>query len=286
MRKFVLMDGEPGAAGGGAPAGGAGGEGGQGDGKPAEGGQPAGGEGGQSALAKPAPLHERFPEKFRVMKAGEKGEEFDADASTAKVLEAYGALEKRLGSGDAPPKAPEEYKFAVPEDASPELKEAMKDFKLSPEFLKGAHERGITQGQLDYMMGHYLKEAPALAGAGLQRAADAVIASLDKAWGADYDKNLAGAMKTFDAYADEGDKGKFDNIMADPSIAYRILAKVSRELGEAGGVPTDATGASEESIQQLLTSEALANPKHADHKAARAKVDAYYAKKYGTQPIT
>lgn len=231
-----------------------------------------------TALAKPVPLHERFPEKFRVMK-GEN--EFDAEASTAKVLEGYKALEERMKAAGAPPKSAEEYAINVPD----ELKDTLKDFKLSPEFLKAAHEKGITQGQLDFMLSNYFKEAPELMKGALNNSVEATIQNLDKAWGADYEKNLDAASKAFAAYADEADKGRFDDIMRDPALAYRILAKIGPELGEAGGVPRDAQGASEESIQGLLTSDALANPKHPDHKAARAKVDAYYAKKYGTNPV-
>jgi hypothetical protein len=229
-----------------------------------------------SALAKPVPLHERIPEKFHV----KKGEELDAEASMAKVLEGYQALEKRVGSGDIPPKSAEEYTVTPPE----ELKEALKDFKLSPEFLKGAHDKGITQGQLDYMLTHYFKEAPALMQGGLNSSVEATISSLDKAWGAEYDKHLGAAAKAFEAYADPADKGRFDDIMKDPSLAYRILAKIGPELGEAGAPPRNAEGSSEESVQALLTDPVLQNPKHPEYSAKRAKVDAYYAKKYGTAP--
>jgi hypothetical protein len=231
-----------------------------------------------SALAQPVPLHERFPEKFRVMK----GEEFDSEASIGKVLEGYQALEKRIGSGDLPPKTAEEYAVTVPE----ELKETLKDFKLSPEFLKGAHEKGITQAQMDYMLSHYLKEAPALMQGGIQNSVDATVSSLDKAWGADYDKNLAGALKAFDAYASPEDKGKFDDIMRDPSIAYRVLAKIAPELGEAGGVPRDAAGGSGESVDDLMKSQAYWDTKHADHAKVSAKVRAHYERKHGNTPVT
>lgn len=231
-----------------------------------------------SALAKPVPLHERIPEKFHV----KKGEDFDAEASMTKVLEGYTALEKRLGTGDVPPKTPEEYAVTVPDD----LKEAFKDFKLSPEFLKGAHEKGITQSQMDFMLQHYLKEAPELMKGGVQNSVEAVVGNLDKAWGKEYDANLAAAEKAFSAYADPEDKGKFDEIMRDPALAYRILAKIGPELNEAGGVPRDAGSAGTESVEDLLKSEAYHNPKHADHAKVSAKVRAHYEKKYGTAPVS
>lgn len=39
----------------------------------------------------------------------------DIEASSLKLAEAYGHLEKRMGSGDVPPKAAADYKIAVPE---------------------------------------------------------------------------------------------------------------------------------------------------------------------------
>jgi hypothetical protein len=232
----------------------------------------------QTALAKPVPLHERIPEKFHV----KKGEELDADASMAKVLEGYKSLEERMRDVGAPPKTPEEYVTAPPE----EMKEALKDLKFSPEFLKGAHEKGITQAQMDYMLSYYFKEAPELLKGGLNNSVEATIGALDKAWGEKYDENLTAASKAFEAYADPADKGRFDDIMRDPALAYRILAKIGPELGEAGGVPRDTAGTSQDDVNALLMHPAAGDPKHPEHKAVRAKLDNYYAKKYGDQAVT
>jgi hypothetical protein len=75
-------------------------------------------------------------------------------------------------------------------------------------------------------------------------------------------------------------------MMRDPSLAYRILAKDGAEMNEAGTVPALADAAtSDDDIKTLLTSEAAGNPKHPEHKATRAKIDKYYARKYGTAPV-
>lgn len=231
-----------------------------------------------SALAKPVPLHERIPEKFHV----KKGEEFDAEASMAKVLESYGQLEKRVGSGDAPPKAPEEYTITPPEA----LKDSWKEDEKTAAFRKDAHAAGLNQKQFDFVMGKYFATAGELAKGAVSNTVEAVSTALDKAWGADYEQHLTAAQKTFDAFATPEEKGKFDEIMTNPAIAYQMLARIAPELGEARGVPADAGGTGEDSIQQLLTSAALSDPKHPDHKATRAKVDGYYAKKYGTAPVS
>lgn len=229
-----------------------------------------------SALDKPQPLHERIPEKFHV----KKGEEFDAEASMGKVLESYKALEQRMLDGGAPPKAPEEYKITPPDD----LKDTWQEDERTASFRKDAHAKGLSQEQFDWVMGKYFELTPTIAGQVLQNTADQTRGALEEVWGDEYQANFDGAMKTFKAYAPEG--AKFDDIMTKPALAYQMLAKISTELGEAGGVPRDTSGGSDATdVQTLLMHPAAGDPKHAEHKAVRQKLDAYYAKKYGTTPV-
>ena len=65
----------------------------------------AAGEGGQGQAV-------AIPEKYQVKK--EDGS-LDIEASSLKLAEAYGHLEKRMGSGDVPPKTAADYQIAVPE---------------------------------------------------------------------------------------------------------------------------------------------------------------------------
>jgi hypothetical protein len=276
-RKYVLMNADPGAAGGGEAGAAGAANAGAGSGVVDPGAGAGGGAG--SALVKPVPLHERIPEKFHV----KKGEEFDAEASMGKVLESYQALEKRFGSGDAPPKAAEEYTFTVPEALKGTIE--LDDAKLGA-FKQDALAAGMTQKQFEFAMGKFLEATPQLLQGAIQNTADATMANLEKAWGGEYQKNIDAAMKVFDTFATPEEKGKFDEIMTNPAIAYQMLARIAPELGEARGVPSNADAGGEgESIQQLLVSEAAGNPKHPDHKATRTKIDAYYAKKYGSAPV-
>ncbi len=282
-RSFVLMEGTPGAAGGGEPgAGGApGGTPGAG-GQPAAGGEPGAGGAPSALAAAPAPLHERIPEKFHV----KKGEEFDAEASTGKLLEGYKALEQRVGSGDLPPKSPDEYTITPPDGQ----KETFKEDERTAAFRKDAHAKGLSQGQFDFMMGKFFSLVPEIAAQTIKNTTEQTIGALVKAWGPadgeDYDKNFNSAFKAFQAYAAPEDKGKFDEIMTNPALAYRILAKIGPELGEAGGVPANTSGTGEDNVQSLLTDPVLQNPKHPEYAAKRAKVDAYYANKYGTAAVS
>ena len=230
-----------------------------------------------TAMAKPVPLHERIPEQFRV----KKGEEFDVEGSVTKMAESYQQLQARMREGGAPPKAAEEYQITVP-DA---LKETFKEDERTAAFRKDAHELGLTQKQFDGMMGKFFGLVPELAGSIIQDRAEVVIGNLEKAWGDKYDAELAGAMKAFDAYAEGEDKGKFDNIMQDPSIAYRVLAKVSRELGEAPPMPRDTGGTGGEDVQTLMRSEAYWNTKHPDHAKVSERVRMHYEKTAGKEPV-
>lgn len=241
---------------------------------------PAAAPAAPSALAKPVPLHERIPEKFHVKRAGEKGEEFDAEASTAKVLEAYKALEQKLGSGDAPPKAPEEYTITPPEA----MKDTWKEDGRTAAFRKDAHAAGLNQKQFDFVMGRYFNTMPELAKQIVQDRADVVVQNLEKAWGDKYDGEFNAAFKAFEQLAGPDLAGKFDDIMTNPAIAYQLLARVGKEMQEPGSIPRDTGGTGETDVQALLTDPVLQNPKHPEYAAKRAKLDAHYAKKYGTAP--
>ena len=124
-----------------------------------------------------------------------------------------------------------------------------------------------------------------MAGA-IDSSVETVRANLTKAWGeGEYEKHFNLAYKAFEAYADPADRGKFDSMMTDPALAYRILAKIGPELREAGGVPATAETGGAENIQALMLSEANTNPKHPDFATTRAKINAFYEKKYGSDPV-
>lgn len=226
--------------------------------------------------APPAAPGDWLPEKFRVLN----GDALDVEASARKLAESYAGLEKRVGSGDVPPKTPDEYKVEVPE----QFKEVWSDESFGA-FKAEALAAGLTQKQLDFVMGKYFTIAPDLVAGGAKYDAETATAELRKTWAndAEFTGNLQAAHKAFTAFASEGDD--MDAIGNNP-VALRILAKVGKEMGEAGGIPAQATTASAESVDDLLRSPAYLDSKHPDHKAVSAKVQAHYAKKYGTAPAS
>jgi len=231
----------------------------------------------------PAPPPEAWtmPEKFQVKK--EDGT-IDLEASSKKMGESLSHLEKRLGSGDAPPKTSDEYAVNVPDvwkEAFPDDSERMAAFR------KDAHAQGLTQKQFDFFLGKYMEVAPDLIKGGAEMTREAAMADLRSVWKSDseYTTQSAHAAKALDGYLDPVDKDKIEAVTSNPTM-MRILARVGKEMQEGGSIPAAAQSVDADEIKTLLNSEANTNPRHADHKATRAKVDAYYNQKYGTAPVT
>lgn len=110
----------------------------------------------------------QIPEKYQVKK--EDGT-LDVEASLLKLAEAYGNLEKRIGTGDIPPKSAGDYEIAVPDM----FKDAI-DPKTDPmmqDFITKAHRAaGFTQTQMDLAMGEYFAIAPQLVAGSVQLSAE------------------------------------------------------------------------------------------------------------------
>ena len=264
-RKFVLMDDTPGAAGGGDPV------------APVA---PADPVAQPSLLASaqgeaPAASNDWLPEKFRVSN----GEALDVEASARKLAESYAGLEKRVGSGDVPPKSADEYAVTVP-DA---LKEAWQEDDRFKAFKTDALGAGLTQKQFDFVVGKYFNVMPELVQGAAQLDANKAAEELRKTWATDseFKANVGDALKAFEKFADPEDRARIDEIGNNP-VVLRMLAKIGKELGEGPGIPNDAGSTAADDIQSVLRSDAYLNAKHPDHKATSAKVQAYYAKKHGT----
>ncbi|HAU5712389.1 hypothetical protein ABNU44_08605 [Serratia marcescens] len=242
--------------------------------------------GGNSLLSTGAPDQaaegDFIPEKYRTSGADGK---FNLQDSARKLADAYSHLSKRFGSGDVPPKTVEEY--------SPKVEaEGFKwdEFKADPEmqgFLKAAHAKGITNDQMGFILGEYMSRAPALVGGAAELDQEAAATELRGTWktDAEFQKNIGLAHRAFMSLADPSDQGKMDEIGNNPMV-IRMLAKIGAEMGEDNPVGTGAINLEEQqSIRDLMKSEAYTNPKHADHERVSAQVRAFYQKTYGDQTV-
>lgn len=298
-KRYVFMDqagtdgaaggaaGAAGAAGGAAGAAGAAGNGGSGTGA-ANGGAAAGGTGaGSSVLAAGmagagtgAP--DFIPEKLRVTKADGT---LDMEASARKMAEAYGNLETRFGKGEAAPKEVTDYKVTVP-DALKEAFDPAKDEGMQT-FLKGAHEKGLNQAQLDFVMGKYFELAPQLAAGAKQYDAETATAELKKTWAtdADFNRNVKNAYVGANAIAAKAGldvKSIMDGPLGNDPTFLKLMAAMGPEFAE-DAPPGGQQMTTEDDVNKLMASEAYTNPRHADHAKVSAQVKKYFDRKYGTE---
>lgn len=264
------------------------GEGGEGGGA-GDGGNPGTGDGGGTSLLSTGAQNQPggddwVPEKFRVM--GDDGK-LNIEGSARKLAESYTHLEKQRGTSAAP-KTVDEYAPTVEVDGF-----KWDEFKADPEmqgFLKAAHAKGITNDQMGFILGEYMNRAPALVGGAAELDQEAAATELRGTWktDAEFQKNIGLAHRAFMSLADPADKGKMDEIGNNPMV-IRMLAKIGAEMGEDAPVGNGQIGQinfeEQQSIRDLMESEAYRNPKHDDHERVSAQVRAFYQKTYGDQTV-
>ncbi|HFN3646602.1 TPA: hypothetical protein ACHFNW_002714 [Enterobacter hormaechei] len=222
-----------------------------------------------------------LPEKFRVM--GEDGK-LSIESSARKLAENYTHLEKRMGSGDAPPKTSDEYAPKVEVEGF-----NWEEFKADPRmqsFMKTAHAKGITNDQMSFILGEYAQRAPELVGGAAALDSEAASTQLREVWktDAEFNKNIGLAFRAFNSLADDADKGRIDEIGNNPMV-IRMLAKVGAEMQEDAPAGGDVNLEEQQTIRDLMKSPAYMDPKHADHERISATVKAYYQKRYGDQTV-
>ena len=235
---------------------------------------------GAAASETIAPINETIPEKYRVNK--EDGT-FDLEASARKLADGQANLEKRLGAGDLPPKSAEEYALELPEGLD---FEALKGEPEMQALLKSGHEAGLNNKQMSWAVNQMIA---AVQGNAEEVAAQAT-ASLKDVWktDAEFKQNVDQAYKAASAFMEPAELEAFMKRggPGDNASIIKMLAKVGAEMGEDKPVADANSSTSEaQSVSSLMASEAYSNPKHPEHAQVKAKVDAYYNKTFGTNPV-
>lgn len=218
-----------------------------------------------------------MPEKFRVL---DEAGSLNVEASSRKLAEDYAAI------ADRSPSLPETHEGYAPKIESDWLN--FEEFKKDPDgesFLKSAYAKGLTNEQVEFVLNEYSKRAPELVKGAGEIDRESVVSELKQNWktDAEYTANLQNAFRAFQAFASPEDVAKLDDIGNNP-IVIRLLAKVGAEIQEdkpfGGGDVVSG-----DDVQSLMKSEAYRNEKHPDHASVSAKVQRYYAHKYGNQAI-
>ncbi|AWM80732.1 hypothetical protein DKL61_10445 [Gammaproteobacteria bacterium ESL0073] len=221
-----------------------------------------------------------LPEKYQVLK--EDGT-VDLEQSARKLSEGYSHLERRLGTGDVPPRSPEEYQV----DFNSEVY-SFEDFKQEPEnieFLSKAHELGMTQKQVEFVLSEYANRLPELVQAGKELDIEGAHQALSDVWRTEgeFNQNLRTAYQAFQRYAAPEDLAHIDQIGNNP-IVIKMLANIGKAFQEDIGI-SRASGFQQQDIRQVMSSDAYRNPNHPDHKATHERIKRYYESTYGNQPI-
>lgn len=227
-----------------------------------------------------------IPEKYRVNK--EDGS-LDLEQSSRKMAESYKHLETRLGSGDVPPKTVEEYTVKLEGVEGFDWNE----FKADPDtqsFLKGAHAKGLSNSQVEYVIGEYMKAAPGLIGGAVQLTTQDCTAALKAVWTDDQamTQNVRASFRAAEAFASEpGKPGNFATLQAkygnDPDF-IAFTANIGKELKEdsainGGGQVNEADFAIKAAE---LRSQLQALPVHDPKRpGVQAQLDEMYNRKYG-----
>lgn len=224
---------------------------------------------------------EWIPEKYRVM--GDDGK-LKVEGSAHKLADTYTHLEKRMGSGDTPPKTADEYAPKVEVEGF-----KWDEFKADPRmqtFMQNAHAKGITNDQMGFIISEYAQIAPELVNGAAALDSEAATTQLRESWktDAEFNKNMGLAFRAFNSLADDADKGRIDEIGNNPMV-IRMLAKIGSEMQEDAPAGTDSNPGEQQSIRDLMKSPAYMDPKHADHERVSSQGRAYYQKRYGDQTV-
>lgn len=226
-----------------------------------------------------------FPEKYQVKK--EDGS-LDLEQSSRKLAESYKHLETRLGSGDIPPKTADEYAVKL-EGVEGFNWDEFKADEGTQSFLKGAHAKGLTNAQVEYVIGEYMKAAPGLVEGGVQLSQQDCAATLKAAWGDEQamTQNVRASYRAAETFASEpGKPGNFAALQAkygnDPDF-IAFTANIGRELKEDtainGGAQVNEADFNIKAAELRAQLQAL--PAHDPKRpGVQAQLDAMYEQKY------
>ena len=226
-----------------------------------------------------------FPEKYQVKK--EDGS-LDLEQSSRKLAESYKHLETRLGSGDIPPKTADEYAVKL-EGVEGFNWDEFKADEGTQSFLKGAHAKGLTNAQVEYVIGEYMKAAPGLVEGGVQLSQQDCAATLKAAWGDEQamTQNVRASYRAAETFASEpGKPGNFAALQAkygnDPDF-IAFTANIGRELKEDNAINGGAqVNEADFNIKAAeLRAQLQALPAHDPKRpGVQAQLDAMYEQKY------
>lgn len=237
-----------------------------------------------------APAEWNAPEKYLVK--NEAGE-VDWQATARKIDDGRSHLERRFGAGDVPPADVSGYKVAAPEQYT----ELLKDWNPAEDqalqsFLTNAHQAGMTQKQIDLVIGEYGRVMSQVQGQIApptpEQQAEEAAKALGEVWNdpAEFDKNLGEAFKAGQKLAAKlgVDFDEFNAALGNNPMFLRLAAKLNAEMAEdvpQGTQMTPGDALDWDAKRAELTSQRDALPLGDARRAQIVKqLDEHYKKRY------
>ena len=181
-----------------------------------------------------------------------------------------------MGAGEAPPKDADSYTLDLPQGLT---MDTLKADPLFAGFLKGAHAKGLNNGQVSYLVGEFQQRLALMEEH--RNNPDVAAAELGKVWPTDQamQRGLVNSYRGSHTFAEDPEHAaRLDKKFGNDPDYIRLMAKVGAELGEDrlpnGGLSNVET----DTLESLRKSEAYTSEKHPEHAATVAKVKALYAK--------
>ena len=224
-----------------------------------------------------------LPEKFRV--TGEDGS-FDLEASSKKLAESYKNIEKIKPQNT--PESADGYEIKF--DESVGLDEDTFNQLVSDEsaqaFMKQAHENGLSNEQVNFVVGEYLKRMGGMAQADNDFDIEQTKQSLSQLWKTkdEFDHNVQLAQAAFNAFVPVKFQQYEHEIGQNPAM-MAILAQVGREMQEDSPVSQSINASIAGDLETLQQSDAYWDKSHPEHAATSAKVKRAYERKYGKELV-
>ncbi|MNN42479.1 hypothetical protein D3C81_1566630 [compost metagenome] len=187
-----------------------------------------------------------------------------------------------------PPKTADEYAVKLEGVEDFNWDEFKKD-ESTQSFLKGAHAKGLTNDQVQYVIGEYMKAAPGLIEGGAKLTAQDCTTALKAVWTDEtaMKSNVTASYRAAEAFASEAGKpGNFDSLMAkygnDPDF-IAFTANIGKELKEDSAI--NGGGAMNDQDFNVKSAELRAQlqalePHDPKRPGIQAQLNAMYDQKY------
>jgi hypothetical protein len=237
---------------------------------------------------------EFMPEKFVVKSDAGK---LDEVASAKKLVESYSALEKRMGSGDLPPKSADDYDLSHVENLPEKWEDMKKDADIK-QFLDGAQKLGMTEKQVEFVAQNFFDATKGgLIASSWNRDIQVCANTLTELWGEVdpltgakapgklYEENKQSAIRALKIYVGDNDEMRRLDMKfgSDPDFVVLMskIGKFTKEDTPRAGL--SAIGAADLKVKEsaLLKTLSETAPDSPEHIKALAERDALWQRMAG-----